>query len=206
MAPSRVRIPPSPLSAVPAAVLRPPAEGWQSGRMRRSRKPLSVVRRIEGSNPSPSAHRAGSDACDRVPGAAARARRPRQECTGTSRDPLTLPRTGARPARAGGRHGARSAARRDPAVGACRCPGTTATSQAWRSGGPRNGGSFPRWSVRGSAVERSAGGAEGRDEHDHCVERGGQRFGVALNLSEQESALKRGKRGKGELARIGLRC
>jgi hypothetical protein len=31
------------------------AEGWQSGRMRRSRKPLSVVRRIEGSNPSPSA-------------------------------------------------------------------------------------------------------------------------------------------------------
>src|SRR6266536_1492126 len=30
------------------------AEGWQSGRMRRSRKPLSVVRRIEGSNPSPS--------------------------------------------------------------------------------------------------------------------------------------------------------
>src|SRR5215475_16106638 len=42
-------------SAAPAAVLRPPAEGWQSGRMRRSRKPLSVVRRIEGSNPSPSA-------------------------------------------------------------------------------------------------------------------------------------------------------
>ena len=30
------------------------SEGWQSGRMRRSRKPLSVVRRIEGSNPSPS--------------------------------------------------------------------------------------------------------------------------------------------------------
>ena len=59
MAPSRVRIPPSPLSAAPAVVLRPPAEGWQSGRMRRSRKPLSVVRRIEGSNPSPSA----SDAC-----------------------------------------------------------------------------------------------------------------------------------------------
>ena len=29
------------------------SEGWQSGRMRRSRKPLSVVRRIEGSNPSP---------------------------------------------------------------------------------------------------------------------------------------------------------
>src|SRR5207253_2508054 len=55
MAPSRVRIPPSPLSAAPAAVLRPPAEGWQSGRMRRARKPLSVVRRIEGSNPSPSA-------------------------------------------------------------------------------------------------------------------------------------------------------
>src|SRR6476661_2419264 len=43
------------VSAAPAAALRPPAEGWQSGRMRRSRKPLSVVRRIEGSNPSPSA-------------------------------------------------------------------------------------------------------------------------------------------------------
>src|SRR4051812_644039 len=43
MSPSRVRIPPSPL------------EGWQSGRMRRSRKPLSVVRRIESSNLSPSA-------------------------------------------------------------------------------------------------------------------------------------------------------
>src|ERR1043165_7453638 len=56
-------------SAAPAAVLRPPAEGWQSGRMRRSRKPLSVVRRIEGSNPSPSASRAGSDACKRVRGA-----------------------------------------------------------------------------------------------------------------------------------------
>ena len=36
------------------------SEGWQSGRMRRSRKPLSVVRRIEGSNPSPSVHRARS--------------------------------------------------------------------------------------------------------------------------------------------------
>jgi hypothetical protein len=46
------------------------SEGWQSGRMRRSRKPLSVVRRIEGSNPSPSAkasrsryHHAGYRAC-----------------------------------------------------------------------------------------------------------------------------------------------
>jgi hypothetical protein len=55
-------------SAAPAAVLRPPAEGWQSGRMRRSRKPLSVVRRIEGSNPSPSALHAESDAGDRVRG------------------------------------------------------------------------------------------------------------------------------------------
>jgi hypothetical protein len=35
------------------------SEGWQSGRMRRSRKPLSVVRRIEGSNPSPSAEVGG---------------------------------------------------------------------------------------------------------------------------------------------------
>src|ERR1700757_754394 len=48
--------------AAPAAVLRPPAEGWQSDRMRRSRKPLSVVRRIEGSNPSPSAWLLGSPA------------------------------------------------------------------------------------------------------------------------------------------------
>src|SRR3982751_6847288 len=55
-------------SAAPAAVLRPPAEGWQSGRMRRSRKPLSVVRRIEGSNPSPSAPRAETDADNLVPG------------------------------------------------------------------------------------------------------------------------------------------
>ena len=37
-----------------AASYHPRPEGWQSGRMRRSRKPLSVVRRIEGSNPSPS--------------------------------------------------------------------------------------------------------------------------------------------------------
>src|SRR5215831_18185080 len=54
-------------SAAPAAVLRPPAEGWQSGRMRRSRKPLSVVRRIEGSNPSPSASSAGAGQCRLVP-------------------------------------------------------------------------------------------------------------------------------------------
>ena len=32
-----------------------PAEGWQSGRMRRSRKPLPAVPSVEGSNPSPSA-------------------------------------------------------------------------------------------------------------------------------------------------------
>ena len=64
MPPSRVRIPPSPLRAPAAGMhesgyaVRPP-EGWQSGRMRRSRKPLSVVRRIEGSNPSPSASLTG---------------------------------------------------------------------------------------------------------------------------------------------------
>ena len=74
----------------------------------------------------------------------------------------------------------------------------------WRSA---QRGTFRRWSVRGSVVERSArGAAEGRDEREHRVERGGERFGVALNLSEQEAALKRGKRGKGELARFGLRC
>src|SRR5258707_983394 len=55
-------------SAAPAAVLRPPAEGWQSGRMRRSRKPLSVVRRIVGSNPSPSALPAETDRGNRVLG------------------------------------------------------------------------------------------------------------------------------------------
>ena len=32
------------------------SERWQSGRMRRSRKPLGVVRLLEGSNPSLSAH------------------------------------------------------------------------------------------------------------------------------------------------------
>src|SRR3954468_5631672 len=89
-------------SAAPAAVLRPPAEGWQSGRMRRSRKPLSVVRRIEGSNPSPSAPRAETDAGNRVWGARAGVPGLVAERTGTSRDPLTRPRTGARPARAGG--------------------------------------------------------------------------------------------------------
>ena len=31
------------------------SEGWQSGRMRRSRKPFRAVRSDEGSNPSPSA-------------------------------------------------------------------------------------------------------------------------------------------------------
>src|SRR5574338_1150732 len=45
------------------------AEGWQSGRMRRSRKPLSVVRRIEGSNPSPSAFTLGSRVVERESGA-----------------------------------------------------------------------------------------------------------------------------------------
>jgi hypothetical protein len=70
-------------SAAPAAVLRPPAEGWQSGRMRRSRKPLSVVRRIEGSNPSPSAPRPESDAGDRVAGVRGDAPRPGAKCTGT---------------------------------------------------------------------------------------------------------------------------
>src|SRR5437764_7180483 len=87
-------------SAAPAAVLRPPAEGWQSGRMRRSRKPLSVVRRIEGSNPSPSAPRAETDVSNRVLGADADAPGSGPLSTGTSRDPLTRARTGARPARA----------------------------------------------------------------------------------------------------------
>src|SRR5579859_1226668 len=59
----------------------------------------------------------------------------------------------------------------------------------------------------GSAVERSArGAAEGADEREHRVERGRERFGVALDLSEQEAALKRGKHGRRELARIGLGC
>ena len=44
------RLGPPPRNGYPVAR----SEGWQSGRMRRSRKPLSVVRRIEGSNPSPS--------------------------------------------------------------------------------------------------------------------------------------------------------
>ncbi len=66
MPPSRVRIPPSPLherdprlfgSSCPSySVVR--SERWQSGRMRRSRKPLRVVRLVEGSNPSLSAQQA----------------------------------------------------------------------------------------------------------------------------------------------------
>src|SRR4051812_19920854 len=76
------------------------SEGWQSGRMRRSRKPLSVVRRIEGSNPSPSAPRAETDAADRVRGSSCLRPGTPGRGTGTSRDPLTRPRTGARPARA----------------------------------------------------------------------------------------------------------
>jgi len=52
----------------PAGVLH--SEGWQSGRMRRSRKPLSVVRRIEGSNPSPSAQPSGSSSRSRFGGSA----------------------------------------------------------------------------------------------------------------------------------------
>ena len=61
MPPSRVRIPPSPSSG-PAGPLVCGAGNlcgrsvrWQSGRMRRSRKPLGVVRLLEGSNPSLSA-------------------------------------------------------------------------------------------------------------------------------------------------------
>src|SRR5260221_4650139 len=61
--------------------------------------------------------------------------------------------------------------------------------------------------LRGSAVEGSArGAADAGDELEHRVERGRERFGVALDLSEQEAALKRGQRGQRELARIGLRC
>jgi len=57
----------------------------------------------------------------------------------------------------------------------------------------------------GSAIERTARGtAEGGNQHKHRVERGRERFGVALNLSEQETALKCGERGQSELARIGF--
>jgi hypothetical protein len=69
---------------------------------RSSRKPLSVVRRIEGSNPSPSASRAETDAGNRVRGIQGLDPRSAPRSTGTSRDPLTRPRTGARPARAVG--------------------------------------------------------------------------------------------------------
>src|SRR6185312_1206937 len=80
-------------SAAPSAVLRPPAEGWQSGRMRRSRKPLSVVRRIEGSNPSPSAWSIG------VPlGAGLRS------VGGPLGDLVGAPASSAIPARPGARH------------------------------------------------------------------------------------------------------
>ena len=41
--------------AVRRGVLASPAEGWQSGRMRRSRKPFRAVTSDVGSNPTPSA-------------------------------------------------------------------------------------------------------------------------------------------------------
>jgi hypothetical protein len=66
-----------------------------------ARKPLSVVRRIEGSNPSPSALHAESDAANGIAGL--RGVRPCSGGDGTEghRDPLRFPRAGARPARAG---------------------------------------------------------------------------------------------------------
>ena len=48
----------TPRRAAAAGTLSRP-ERWQSGRMRRSRKPLGVVRLLEGSNPSLSAEQAG---------------------------------------------------------------------------------------------------------------------------------------------------
>jgi hypothetical protein len=75
--------------------------GAAMARLRRSRKPLSVVRRIESSNLSPSAFRAETDRDNRVWGAGGGVPGSRTKCTGTSRDPLTRGRTGARPARAG---------------------------------------------------------------------------------------------------------
>src|SRR2546421_740783 len=51
----RSRIAASRTSGYPAVWPQGSAEGWQSGRMRRSRKPFRAVRSDEGSNPSPSA-------------------------------------------------------------------------------------------------------------------------------------------------------
>src|SRR5919202_501980 len=50
-----------PRGLLPRARLPCPSasEGWQSGRMRRSRKPLPAVPSVEGSNPSPSASHHG---------------------------------------------------------------------------------------------------------------------------------------------------
>src|SRR5690242_3253016 len=59
--------------------------------------------------------------------------------------------------------------------------------------------------VEGSAFERSARGAEAGDEPEHRVEPSRKGLGVALDLSEQEAALKRGKQRQRELARIGIR-
>ena len=61
---SRVRIPPSPLRGSPT----PGPEGWQSGRMRRSRKPLGAASSLESSNLSPSAPLSRNPACLRVCG------------------------------------------------------------------------------------------------------------------------------------------
>ena len=41
---------------------------------------------------------------------------------------------------------------------------------------------------------------EGGDVREHRVERGRERFGVTLDLSQQEAALERGQQGQRELA------
>ena len=57
----------------------PSPEGWQSGRMRRSRKPFRAVTSDEGSNPSPSALQAKNPGTPRV--LASRRRRPNRPCS-----------------------------------------------------------------------------------------------------------------------------
>src|SRR5579862_6460232 len=117
------------VSATPRS--RTPAEGWQSGRMRRSRKPLSVQadRRFK-SSPLRSIH-PESDAGNRIRAARGTPLRGGREGTEGHRDLLRSPRTGARPARAGDAEGLPSL----PAWASAReCPLSRGMLDAWQTG------------------------------------------------------------------------
>src|SRR5206468_1816478 len=92
------RIAPVRDSGYPAVWPYGSVEGWQSGRMRRSRKPFRAVSSDEGSNPSPSASQAESR-CEAVSAFSAPVLALPPE---TARDRLRLALTGAQLARTEG--------------------------------------------------------------------------------------------------------